>query len=109
MNVPWLGSVGLFASGDHIQWANQGGHDDRYWIVPDVLSTMTRDFRAAGREGIRQDAVILGLLLNSRAVNEYNIDYLVRTEYPDVVVENLCENRDLYPLYARIFGLRLIC
>ena len=103
-NVPVIGKVGLFAYGDHIQWANQGGHDDRYWIVPDVLSTMTEDFHTPGHARIREDAVVLGLLLNSRAVNEYNIDYLVRTEYPDVVVDNLCRNRDLYPLYVRIFG-----
>ena len=102
--APLLGRVSLFARGEHIQWANKGGHDGRYWIAPDVLHTMTADFQDPAYAGIEQDAIVLGLLINSRAVNEYNIDYLIRTEYPDVAIKNLSSNRDLYPGYARIFG-----
>ena len=120
ISLPLLGRIGLFAQGEHIAWPDRGEHDSRYWIVPDVLQTITADLRSADantgsgadaegfapptdRQTTERDVVVLGLLLNSRSVNEYNIAYLVRTEYPEVKIKNLCQNRDLYPGYARLF------
>jgi hypothetical protein len=98
--VPLLDQVSLFAQGEHIQWADLGEHDPRYYIEPDVLRTVT----AGGEGAAAHSQPSLGLLINSRSFNEYNIDYVVRTQFPSVSVENLTRNRERLPGYARLFG-----
>ncbi len=100
--VPWLERVSLFAHGEHIQWADLGEHDPAYFITPDVLATVAAGRGAdASSPASRPD---LGLLINSRSFNVYNIDYVVRTQFPSLFVEDLTRNRDRLPGYARLFG-----
>jgi 4-amino-4-deoxy-L-arabinose transferase-like glycosyltransferase len=97
--APFLDQVGLFAQGEHIQWADLGEHDPRYFITPDVLGAV-----AAGSGTMASRRPNLGLLINGRSFNEYNIDYVVRTQFPSLLVDNLTRNRDRLPGYVRLFG-----
>lgn len=101
LNLPGPLQVRLFAHGEHIQGANVGAHDERYWIVPDVLQTISA---RRGSDGAAAQEVRLGLLVNSRYLNEYSLGYVARTEYPHIVIENLNRHRDLLPGYVRLFG-----
>jgi 4-amino-4-deoxy-L-arabinose transferase-like glycosyltransferase len=94
--LPLLGRVNLFAEGDHIQWPNSGVNDSRYWVIPDVF------------ERIRQERggqpTKFGLLINSREINNWNVEYLLSTSYPDILLENLDRSPELLPVYPRLFG-----
>jgi hypothetical protein len=94
--LPLVGHVNLFAEGDHIQWPNSGVNDSRYWVMPDIFERISEE-----REG---KTTKFGLLINNRQINYRNVEYLLLTRYPDIVMENLDQSSDRLPVYPRLFG-----
>ena len=94
--LPLVGRVNLFAEGDHIQWPNSGINDSRYWVMPDIFERIHEE-----REG---KATRFGLLINNRQINYRNVEYLLSTRYPDIVMENLDQSSGRLPVYPRLFG-----
>jgi hypothetical protein len=93
--LPLVGRVNLFAEGDHIQWPNSGINDSRYWVMPDIFERICEE-----REG---KTTKFGLLINNRQINYRNVEYLLLTRYPDIVMENLDQSSGLLPVYPRLF------
>ncbi len=96
VNLPLVGSVSPFASGEHIEWPNSGVNDGRYWVMPAILETIVKD--SEGEE------VSLAFLLNRRTINGYNLHYLALTQYPQIQLWDLSRLRSRVPIYAQIFG-----
>jgi hypothetical protein len=94
--LPLVGRVNLFAEGDHIQWPNSGINDSRYWVMPDIFERI--------REERGGKTTKFGLLINNRQINYRNVEYLLLTRYPDIVMENLDQSSGLLPVYPRLFG-----
>jgi hypothetical protein len=94
--LPLVGRVNLFAEGDHIQWPNSGINDSRYWVMPDIFERIREE-----REG---KTTKFGLLINNRQINYRNVEYLLLTRYPDIVMENLDQSPERLPVYPRLFG-----
>jgi 4-amino-4-deoxy-L-arabinose transferase-like glycosyltransferase len=93
--LPLVGRVNLFAEGDHIQWPNSGINDSRYWVMPDIFERISEE-----REGKTK----FGLLINNRQINGRNVEYLLLTRYPGILLENLDENPGRLPVYPQLFG-----
>ena len=94
--LPLVGQANLFAGGDHIQWPSSGINDSRYWVMPDIFSRILEE-----RGG---KTTKFGLLINNRQINYRNVEYLLLTKYPDIVMENLDQSSGLLPVYPRLFG-----
>jgi len=94
--LPLVGRVNFFAEGDHIQWPNSGINDSRYWVMPDIFERIVEE-----RDG---QTTKFGLLINNRQINYRNVEYLLLTRYPDILLENLDQSSDRLPVYPRLFG-----
>jgi 4-amino-4-deoxy-L-arabinose transferase-like glycosyltransferase len=98
IKLPLVGQINLFAEGDHIQWPNSGINDGRYWVMPDVFEHIHAE------QGGKTTVPRFGLLINNRQINYRNVEYLLLTRYPDIVLENLDESSGRLPVYPRLFG-----
>ncbi len=96
VELPLVGRVNLFAEGDHIQWPNSGVNDSRYWVMPDIFERISKE-----QEG---KTAKFGLLINNRQINYRNVEYLLLTKYPGIVMENLDQSSGRLPVYPRLFG-----
>jgi 4-amino-4-deoxy-L-arabinose transferase-like glycosyltransferase len=101
--LPLVGRGNLFAEGDHIQWPNSEINDGRYWVMPDIFERILEEWEGKTTD---YDAAVpkFGLLINNRQINYRNVEYLLLTKYPDILLENLDQSSGQLPVYPRLFG-----
>jgi 4-amino-4-deoxy-L-arabinose transferase-like glycosyltransferase len=88
------GPINLFAHRFQNQLPSSGETDSRYWVVPGILS-----YIADHVEG-DNEALELGLLVNTRQVHDEHFLYLIYTDFPEVKLRELAQNwtgRSAYP------------
>jgi 4-amino-4-deoxy-L-arabinose transferase-like glycosyltransferase len=101
--LPLVGRVNLFAEGDHIQWPNSEINDGQYWVMPDIFERILEEWESKTTD----DGTAVpkfGLLINNRQINYRNVEYLLSTRYPDILLENLDQSAGRLPVYPRLFG-----
>jgi 4-amino-4-deoxy-L-arabinose transferase-like glycosyltransferase len=95
--VAVIGPINLFAHKFQNQLPSYGETDSRYWVVPDILS-----YIAANVEG-DNEALELGLLVNTRQVHDEHFLYLIYTDFPEVKLRELAQNWTGKPAYPQLF------
>lgn len=94
-SVPVIGRINLLGEGAYIMPPSTGRTDRRYWIAPQILSTIREE--KAGETG-------LGLLVNNTHLNADILRYLTLLESEQIEIRDLARDESEQSVYLQVFA-----